>query len=173
MELLNKGFIDDGRVDWLQPAGDLYREIGQLDKLKSVLEERIKIFDERGFPWRKRCFPYFIESLQSVSMNDSVESMMVKCREETEERLKAGYLCPCSWYKLVVFAILDERYDDAIKRAEEWLDNGDSYHRLDTDILFSKLKDRPEYPELLKRNEQQLERQKRIYTKLSEVTEAD
>ncbi len=106
-----------------------------------------------------------------VSMNDSVNSMMNKCDEETEQRVKSGYLCPCSWYLLVAFAILDERYDDAVKRAEEWLDNGDSYHRLDTDTLFSKLRDKPQYADLLKRNEQQLQRQIRIYKNLTQPTE--
>jgi len=40
-------------------------------------------------------------------------------RKRTEERLKAGYLCPCSFFDLVLFATLDGRADEAVARATE------------------------------------------------------
>lgn len=166
-ELLEIGFKSEKADEWIFPASDLYLELAELKKLKVVLEKQIANFDERNIPWTKRCRPHFMASLKAVSMNDSLESMMSKCYQKTEQRLKDGYLCPCSWFNLVSFAIIDERYDDAIKRATEWLDNGDSYYRLDTDALFTRLKDRPEYSELIKRNEEQLQRQIRLYKSLS------
>jgi hypothetical protein len=33
--------------------------------------------------------------------------------------LKAGYLCPCSFFDLVLFATLDGRADEAVARATE------------------------------------------------------
>jgi len=166
-KLLKTGIEKDGIDEWLEPAADLYRESEQLDNLKTILEKQLSLFEKNNFPWRKRCFPHLIDNLKATGLNDGVGSMMAKCNEDTEQRVKAGYLCPCSWFRLVAYAILDERYEDAIKRAEEWLDNGDSDPRLKTDALFNKLKDHPKYPELLKRNEQQVQRQIRIYNKLS------
>jgi hypothetical protein len=62
-----------------------------------------------------------------------------------------------------MYTILDGRLDEAAQRADEWLSNGDSMSFLPLSQVFNKLKDRPEYPELLARNEEQLERQRQIY----------
>ena len=96
-------------------------------------------------------------------MNDNIQTMMDECRETTLKRLEAGFLCPCSWFRLVEFAIVDDRYEDAVKRAEEWLDNGDSYHKLKIDPLFIRLQEHELYDTLLQRNDAHIERQIRIY----------
>ena len=88
---------------------------------------------------------------------------MEECRKRTDERLKARYLCPCSWFNLVLFATLDGRPDDAIDRAREWLDNGDSWALLPMDPVLQQWGDRPEYQEILQRNAAQVQRQQELY----------
>ena len=110
-----------------------------------------------------RCNMYLIEALRFANMPDGTETMMAECRERTEGRLAAGYLWPCSWFSLVEFALLEGRYDDAVMRANEWLDKGDSGHTLEVDPFINMLKDRPGYEDLLRRNRDQLARQRRIY----------
>ena len=61
------------------------------------------------------------------------------------------------------YTIIDDRLDEALTRADQWLSNGDSMSYLPHNAIFAKLKDRPEYAELLARNEKQLERQRQIY----------
>ena len=77
--------------------------------------------------------------------------------------MKVKYICPCTFYGVVQYTILDGRLDDAVQRADQWLSNGDSASWLPFDPAFTILKDRPEYPELLARNAEQLERQRQIY----------
>ena len=56
-----------------------------------------------------------------------------------------------------------DRLDDAVERADQWLSNGDSASWVPNDPIFRQLEDRPEYPDLLARNAEQLERQRQIY----------
>ena len=89
--------------------------------------------------------------------------MMQECRKAFEERLKVKYLCPCAFLGLVMYTTLDERYEDAMRRADEWLSNGDSSSILGVSEILTKLADQPGYDELLARNAEQLERQRQIY----------
>ena len=59
--------------------------------------------------------------------------------------------------------IIDGRLDEAVERADFWLSNGDSQAGLHVDPVFRLLSERPEYDELMKRNAEQLERQREIY----------
>jgi hypothetical protein len=102
--------------------------------------------------------------MQESGLTDGVNAMMEECRKRTEERLKAQYLCPCSWFNLVLFATLDGRTDEAINRAREWVENGDSYSLLHTDPILQTWADRPEYEEIMALNSAQVERQQKIYT---------
>jgi len=88
---------------------------------------------------------------------------MADCQKKMEERIKVNYFCPCSYYYLVVYTIVDGRIDEAVKRADQWLTNGDSSYALAADPIFSHLSDKPEYPDFLARNAAQIERQKNIY----------
>ena len=89
--------------------------------------------------------------------------MMEKCRASLEEWIKASYLCPCSWYNVVLVTILEGDLDEAVKRADFWLSNGDSQAGLHVDPIFRLLSERPEYDELMARNAQQVKRQREIY----------
>jgi len=173
LAMLETGLASEEREDWLFEAGLMYMLINDAEKLKSTIVESIASLDTRNVPWQKRCFTYMIAAMQMVDMNDNIKTMMDNCRETTEKRLEAGYLCPCSWYRLIEFAILDNRHEDAVKRAEEWLDHGDSHHRLKTDPLFIRLEKHQKYDTLLKRNDAQLERQIRIYDNGTELRKPD
>ncbi len=163
LELLAEGLASDKREEWLTPAADMYMLTGDIDKLKSTIVESIALMDKRNVPWDKRCDTYLIAALRMVDMNDNIQTMMDECRKTTLKRLEAGFLCPCSWYRLVSFAIVDNRPEDAVKRAVEWLDNGDSDPKLKIDPLFIRLQDHEMYDTLLQRNDAQVERQIRIY----------
>lgn len=169
LEILEEKLAGDDRDEWLRDANMMYMYLNDTEKLKSTLLETIDVMDKRNVPWQKRCYIYLIAALKMVDMNDNIQTMMDECRETTEKRLAAGFLCPCTWYRLVEFAIIDNRYTDAIKRAEEWLDNGDSYPRLDTDPLFIRLQDHEQYESLLERNKAQIQRQIRIYDSRSQA----
>jgi hypothetical protein len=119
--------------------------------------------EDNGIPWREQCHPYLIYDLRISGVEDGVDDMMAECRKRTEERLKAGYLCPCTFFNLVLFATLDGRSDDAVERASEWLDNGDSFSWLSADPILQEWSDRPEYEEILIRNAEQVARQQQIY----------
>ena len=98
-----------------------------------------------------------------VGRGDETAGMMARCDQVYEERLKANYLCPCTFFGVVQYTIIDGRLDEAVTRADQWLSNGDSMSFLPHNVIFAKLKDRPEYADLLARNEEQLERQRQIY----------
>ena len=101
--------------------------------------------------------------MREAGLSDGVDEMMEKCRNTTEKRLEAKYLCPCSWFNLVLFATIDGRTEDAITHAREWLENGDSYHLLPTDPVLQVWADRPEYQEILAGNAEQVKRQQQLY----------
>ena len=163
--------VDEGLKDvdgphWFWHARDLLRfaEDGPEDPaFADLIDREIDLLENNKVPWRETCRVYLIADLQAVGRDEDAASIMAKCRERFEERLKAKYLCPCSFYPLVLYTILDNRPDDAVERADQWLAGGDSHSWLPFDPIFSELKDRPDYEELLARNEEQLERQRRIY----------
>ena len=132
-------------------------------KLRDFVAREIEYLDSHNVPWQERCEPYLIHGLRSVGRDAPIESMMDRCRSYLEERFKARYLCPCSWYNVVLVTILDGRLDVAVERADFWLSNGDSQPGLHVDPVFRLLSERPEYDELLARNSRQVERQREIY----------
>jgi TolB-like protein/Tfp pilus assembly protein PilF len=140
----------------------LKSEMG-LRPLKTAVMNQIAWQDENNIPWREECRPYALLALREAGVNDGVDSILENCRKNIDERLKAKYLCPCSWFGLVLVATLDDRVDDAIMRADEWLTRGDSYSLLHRDPIIKILSDRPEYAEILERNDEQVDRQKQIY----------
>ena len=131
--------------------------------LKTAVTNRIAWLDKNNEPWRDECNFDFLFALREAGVNEGVESVFDSCRKRTEERLKAKYLCPCSWFSLVRFATLDNRVEDAITRADEWLTRGDSNSLLRQDAIMKSWSDRPEYGDILARNDEQVERQKQIY----------
>jgi len=164
--LIDKGLVEDppeywaweGR-HWLRHAGD-----GPADpEYSTFVDSTLAGFEKRNVRWRERCNPELINDLRDIGRGDETASMMARCDKAYEERLKANYLCPCSFFGVVQYTIIDDRLDEALIRADQWLSNGDSMSFLPHNFIFGKLKDRPEYAELLTRNEEQLERQRQIY----------
>ena len=162
-QILEQKLASEEADEWLDSAVYLYSTMGKEAALKSAVVKRIDNMDDRNVPWQKRSTSILLNALQTDRMNDNTQTMMDRCRETTEKRLAAGYFCPCSWFNLVNFAVLDNRNDDAIKRAEEWLDHGDSELNLAIHPIFTQLKGHPKYQAILERNQQQIERQIRIY----------
>jgi TolB-like protein/Flp pilus assembly protein TadD len=151
---------------WYGSARDYYLLSGEDDvrpKLDEFVELEIAAKEARNLPWRERCDIYLAFALQDMNRPDDYQSIMGECRQKMEERLKAGYFCPCSYFSLVLFTIVDGRLEEGIKRADQWLNNGDSTYFLDAEPIFRLLKDQPEYDELIARNAEQVARQKQIY----------
>jgi TolB-like protein len=163
VKFLQEKLSGEQRARYLGTASDYYRAIGDKDNLTKILKERISNYETRGYPWNSTCNYYLIEYMRYSGMAENTDKMMADCRNRTEERVKAGYLCPCSWYTLVMFAVLDGRINDAVVRAHEWLDKGDYYFALENEPLFNYLRDHPEYPKLIQRNKDQMARQRRMY----------
>jgi TolB-like protein/Tfp pilus assembly protein PilF len=166
-ELMERGLEEELSAEWLSASREFHRtmtsELG-VQPLKSAVGRQLAWMDEHKIPWREQCHPYLIHDMQESGLTDGVNAMMEECRKRTEERLKAQYLCPCSWFDLVLFATLDGRTDEAISRAREWVENGDSYSLLHTDPILQTWADRPEYEEIMALNSAQVERQQKIYT---------
>lgn len=163
LEEIEERLAGEDRSEWLWAARSYYRQTDDKENLGKILAEQIAGFERRGVPWTERCDGYLIEALRFAGMPEGTDTMMAECRERTEGRLKAGYLCPCSWFNLVEFALLEGRYEDAVMRANEWLDKGDSWHTMEIDTFMNMLRDQPEYDSLLRRNRDQMARQRRIY----------
>jgi len=165
-ELLRKGLEEDLDDFWLWAERTFYElmrsELG-IEPLKSATARQLAWMEEHGIPWREQCHPYLIYDLRVSGVEDGVDDMMAECRKRTEERLNAGYLCPCTFFNLVLFATLDGRTEDAVERAGEWLDNGDSFSWLSADPILQEWSDRPEYEQMLIRNAEQVARQQKIY----------
>ena len=164
--LIDKGLEEDppeywaweGR-NWLRLAGD-----GPADpEYSKFVEMSLAGFEKRNVNWRERCDAELVVALRDIGRGDETASMMARCDEVFEERLKVNYLCPCSFFGVVLYTIVDGRLDEAVKRTDQWLSNGDSMSYLPYNPIFATLKDRPEYADFLVRNEEQLERQRQIY----------
>lgn len=143
-------------------AWEMRGEMG-MAPFRSAVAENLNFYQEEDIPWTNECRLYLLFDMQKAGIEDGVDEMMDKCRKTTEERLKAQFLCPCSWFNLVAFATIDGRIDDAVDRTREWLNNGDSYSLLYMDPILQEWSDRPEYQEFLDRNAEQVERQKALY----------
>jgi TolB-like protein/Tfp pilus assembly protein PilF len=174
-EILQKGLGEDLSEKWLT-ASNFYhwtmRGEAGARPFQSAVAQEVAYLEENNVPWTKQCRPYLLYDKRASGLLDGVDEMMEECRKRTEERLKAQYLCPCSWFNLVLFATLDGRPDDAIKRAREWLDNGDSFSLLDIDPIIQQWSDRPEYQEILARNAEQVARQQKLYLAGREARDA-
>lgn len=134
-----------------------------LAPFKSAVAENVNYYEEEDIPLTDSCRLHLLFDMKKAGIDEGVDEMMDKCRKTTEERLKAQYLCPCSWFNLVTFATIDGRTEDAIQRTREWLDNGDSFGLLYMDPILKEWSDRPEYQEFLDRNEEQVKRQQALY----------
>jgi TolB-like protein len=165
-ELLEKEHAEKDRANWLNNeryfAWSVRKEMG-LQPLRSSVAKTIAWMDEQNIPWREQCYLYLIHDMQQAGMTEGIPEMMEACRKRTDERVKAQFLCPCSWFNLVLFATVDGREEDAIFRANEWLDKGDSFALLDMDPVMQDWADRPEYADILARNAVQVERQRSMY----------
>ena len=134
-----------------------------LAPFRSAVATQLDYYAEEDIPLTNECRLYLLFDMQKAGIEEGTGEMMDKCRKSTEERLKAQYLCPCSYFDLVVFATIDGRTDEAIERTREWLNNGDSDSMLDMDPIIKEWSDRPEYEEFLTRNAEQVERQQALY----------
>jgi len=163
--LLQQGLTDDPKT-WYAYGRWLYsieQGEGSRQQLERLVDLDIQRMDELQIPWRERCNPYLVNELRALGREAETTDMMTRCQKQVEERFKAQYLCPCSWFRVVQYTILDGRMDEAVQRADQWLGNGDSSFDLHLDPIFTQLKDRPEYAGLLARNAAQMERQREIY----------
>ena len=164
--LIDSGLLEDspeywaweGR-HWLRRAGD-----GPTDpEYNTFINVTLAGFEKRNVNWQERCNPELINDLRDVGRGDETAGMMASCDKVYEERLKANYLCPCTFFGVVQYTIVDGRLDEAVTRTDQWLSNGDSMSFLPHNAIFAKLKNHPEYADFLARNEEQLERQRKIY----------
>jgi len=143
-------------------AWEMRTELG-MAPFRSAVAENVNYYKDEGIPWTNECRLYLLFDMKKAGIDEGVNEMMDKCRKTTEERLKAQYLCPCSWFDLVTFATIDGRIDEAVERTREWLNNGDSNSLLYMDPILQEWSDRPEYQEFLARNDEQVKRQQALY----------
>ena len=167
-ELADKVEANSNLPDWMRFAPkralswEMRTEQG-LAPFKSAVATYLNYLEEEGIPWTNSCRLYLLYDMQKAGIEKGVAEMMDKCRNKTEERLKAQFLCPCSYFNLVLFATIDGRTEDAIERTKEWLNNGDSYSLLYMDPILQEWSGRPEYHEFIERNEEQVKRQQALY----------
>jgi TolB-like protein len=164
--LLDNKLSGEEASDWYYAVLEFQRMAGAGpadSEFREYLDLSLMDFENSNVKWRERCMPGLIQDLRDVGRDDETIGMMATCFQQYEEKLKVGYLCPCSFFGLVMYTILDKRFDEAVERTEQWLSNGDSMSYLAQMPIFTQLADRPEYPEFLARNEEQLERQREIY----------
>jgi len=165
-EILDRKLDETASPEWHSIAREYYRLANPddlVEQLSSSVEQQVSALEDQKRPWRDTCDVYLAFDLREVGRDDDVAGIMADCQKKMEERIKVNYFCPCSYYYLVVYTIVDGRIDEAVKRADQWLTNGDSSYALAADPIFSHLSDKPEYPDFLARNAAQIERQKNIY----------
>jgi TolB-like protein/Flp pilus assembly protein TadD len=164
--MVDEALQSEDAAHWYMHARDILRHGGEGAEdpaFAGYLDKQIAVLDKNRVPWRERCMLYLIKDLRDAGRGDEAEGMMARCHDQYEERIKVQYLCPCSFFGFVLYTILDGRIDEAASRADQWLSKGDSSSRLAYEPIFSALKDHPKYPELMVRNDEQLERQRQIY----------
>jgi TolB-like protein len=132
-------------------------------RLGELMTRTISRLDTENIPWRDRCSPYFVEDLQRAGNEADANIILDVCRTRYTQRLEAEYLCPCEWFGLVMFTILDGDLDLAVKRMNKWLEDGDSASFLKSNLVFRKLAHRPEYGSLLARNDAEVMRKQQQY----------
>jgi len=164
--ILTEGLKQEDVSDWPRHGRQLYavyESEDQEQRLRDFVSRDIERLEDEGIPWQDQCNIYLIRDLRTLGEGEKAESMMEKCRVDLEERFKARYLCPCTWYNVVLVTILDGRLEEAVERADFWLSNGGSNVGMRVDPVFSLLADRPEYGKLMARNARQIERQRELY----------
>ena len=164
--LVDKHLAEGDSRYWLAIAREYYRAEGADDhqeNISELIDRSIAHFEQEKVPWREQCNVYFVFDLRGSGHDDAFESTMTQCHKQFEERLKVNYLCPCTWYGLVLYTIVDGRYDVAVQRADQWFTDGGSTSLLEWEPMFSLLSDQPEYEDFLLRNAEQLARQQQIY----------
>ena len=165
-EILDRNLSETATPEWQSIARSYFRITNPDNleqKMNRSMDAQIAQMDKQNRPWRSTCNVYLAFDLREIGREDELDGIMADCSKKMEERLKVNYFCPCSYYYLVVFTIVDGRIDEAVQRSDQWLTNGDSSFWIETDPIFSRLSDRPEYPDLLARNAAQIERQIQIY----------
>ena len=136
-------------------------------QFRQTVDDLIALTDSRGFPWRERCNTALIPLLDGVGYTSEADNIRGICRDWFESRLSAGYFCPCTWANLVLFTALDGDYELAMQRALKWLDDGDSAAFLELpNSGIDLLKDQPEYGEFLRRNAEEVARERERYFRL-------
>ena len=164
--ILDKELAKEDSTYWNLGALQLLYDTGDYatnPKVQGYLDKHLAYLEKNNVQWSNRCMTDLMFYMREAGRADDTDSMMQRCHEVYEERLKAKYICPCSFFGVVRYTILDGRLDDAVQRADQWLSNGDSASWVAFDPIFRQLEGRPEYPDLLARNAEQLERQRQIY----------
>jgi tetratricopeptide (TPR) repeat protein len=159
---------------WLS-AGRLLNQVdrseGSVAQLRALVERSLENWDSRNYDWSSDCWPELIYQMKEAGFDAETEPMMSECERSLEERFEARYLCPCMMYGVVQYTILSGRLEEAVERADFWLENGDSYYLLHLDPIFSQLSSHPRYADLLARNASHQARQRELY--LANRDEAD
>jgi len=165
--LIDKHLKDDEpELQWLFNAHRYYGQAGGPDaeeQMTALVSRIIARFEADNYPWRSRCSPWFVDDLESAGYAEDAAAVMDVCRERYEQRLQAGYLCPCEWFGLVIFTILDDQIDLAVQRTEKWFDDGDSASFMTIAPAFDRLAGRPEYASLVQRNDAEVARERQYY----------
>jgi TolB-like protein/Flp pilus assembly protein TadD len=164
--ILDTASANEDGVDWNYDRRMYLRVFDEgpaSPEFEQLVQASISRFEERNVKWGERCMLWLIQDLRDAGRAAETEPMMQECHRIFEERLKARYLCPCSFYGVVAYTTLDGRRDEALQRADQWLTQGDSSAFLEFDPIFRELEDDPAFPEILARNAAQLERQREIY----------
>jgi TolB-like protein/Flp pilus assembly protein TadD len=164
--IVDKHLAEGDSRYWLALAREFYRALGATDsqeQINQLIDRSIALAERQNVPWRDQCNVYFVYDLRGSGHDDAFESTMTQCHKQFEERLKVNYLCPCTWYSLILYTAIDGRYDEAVQRADQWFTDGGSTSMLKWEPMFSLLSDHPKYEELLARNAEQVEHQQQIY----------
>ena len=164
--IMDKNLAEDNSPYWFALAMEYYRTEGADDSRKRISElvdRSIAYYEEKNIPWQDHCHPYFVYNLRETGHDAGFESTMTQCHKQFEERLKVNYLCPCTWYGMVLYTIIDGRYEEAVQRADQWFTDGGSTSFLEWEPMFALLADQPEFEDFLARNAEQMARQQQIY----------
>jgi tetratricopeptide (TPR) repeat protein len=136
---------------------------GTLDGLAAAVEKYIAGLEQEGRPWAESCDTTHALFFREVGKTESFDSIMKQCRQEYEPGIAAGYMCDCRWLNLVQYTVLTGDFDSAIERLEEWLDKGFSNNLLESNEVLSLLSEYPDYEKLMKKNQENVARQREIY----------
>jgi TolB-like protein/Tfp pilus assembly protein PilF len=164
--IIDKRLAEEATPYWLMLAREYYRALGADDhqgEIDELIDRSIASYEENNIPWQDRCHVFLVYDLRESGREEAFESTMAQCHKQFEERLKVNYLCPCTWYSLILYTIVDGRYEVAAQRADQWFTDGGSNALLEWAPIFSLLSDHPDYEGFLARNAEQVARQQQIY----------